>query len=61
MAQLGMVLYHGIDSGPELKTYGHIAEDLGYDSLWVTERYFRYHGTAAREYCYCIVSRRCLL
>jgi len=40
MAQLGMVLYHGIDSGPELKTYGHIAEDLGYDSLWVTERYF---------------------
>jgi len=40
MAQLGMVLYHGIDSGPELKTYGRIAEDLGYDSLWVTERYF---------------------
>jgi 5,10-methylenetetrahydromethanopterin reductase len=35
-----MVLYHGIDSGPELKTYGRIAEDLGYDSLWVTERYF---------------------
>ena len=40
MAQLGMVLYHGIDSGPELKTYGRIAEELGYDSLWVTERYF---------------------
>lgn len=40
MAQLGMVLYHGIDNGPELKTYGRIAEDLGYDSLWVTERYF---------------------
>ncbi len=40
MAQLGMVLYHGIDNGLELKTYGRIAEDLGYDSLWVTERYF---------------------
>ncbi|PON15986.1 hypothetical protein C2W62_20870 [Candidatus Entotheonella serta] len=40
MAQLGMVLYHGIDNGPELKTYGRIAEDLGYDSLWVTKRYF---------------------
>ncbi len=40
MAQLGMVLYHGIDTGAELKTYGQIAEDLGYDSLWVTERYF---------------------
>jgi 5,10-methylenetetrahydromethanopterin reductase len=40
MAQLGMVLYHGIDSGPELRTYGRIAEDMGYDSLWVTERYF---------------------
>ncbi len=40
MAQLGVVLYHGIDNGPELKTYGQIAEDLGYDSLWVTERYF---------------------
>lgn len=40
MAQLGMVLYHGIDNGAELKTYGRIAEDLGYDSLWVTERYF---------------------
>lgn len=40
MARLGMVLYHGIDNGPELKEYGRIAEDLGYDSLWVTERYF---------------------
>ncbi len=40
MAQLGMVLYHGIDNGPELREYARIAEDLGYDSLWVTERYF---------------------
>jgi 5,10-methylenetetrahydromethanopterin reductase len=40
MARLGIVLYHGIDSGPELKEYGHIAEEAGFESLWVTERYF---------------------
>ena len=40
MARLGIVLYHGIDSGPELKEYGRIAEEAGFESLWVTERYF---------------------
>ena len=40
MPRLGMVLYHGIESGPELAEYGRIAEDAGFDSLWVTERYF---------------------
>jgi 5,10-methylenetetrahydromethanopterin reductase len=40
MARLGIVLYHGIESGPELRDYGRIAEDAGYESLWVTERYF---------------------
>jgi len=35
-----MVLYHGIESGPELAEYARIAEDTGFDSLWVTERYF---------------------
>ncbi|MBI3304222.1 MAG: LLM class flavin-dependent oxidoreductase [Deltaproteobacteria bacterium] len=40
MARLGIVLYHGIDSGPELKGYGRIAEEAGFESLWVTERYF---------------------
>ena len=40
MGRLGLVLYHGIESGPELKQYGQIAEDAGYESLWVTERYF---------------------
>ena len=40
MSRLGLVLYHGIESGPELKQYGRIAEDAGYESLWVTERYF---------------------
>ena len=40
MSRLGIVLYHGIDSGAELKEYGRIAEDNGFESLWVTERYF---------------------
>ena len=40
MTRLGMVLYHGIDSGAELQEYAEIAEDAGYESLWVTERYF---------------------
>ena len=40
MTRTGIVLYHGIDSGPELSGYGRMAEDAGFDSLWVTERYF---------------------
>lgn len=40
MARLGIVLYHGVDSGRELESYGRIAEEAGFESLWVTERYF---------------------
>jgi 5,10-methylenetetrahydromethanopterin reductase len=40
MSHLGIVLYHGIDSGAELRGYGQLAEDAGFESLWVTERYF---------------------
>ena len=40
MTRLGMVLYHGIESGPQLKEYAELAEAAGYESLWVTERYF---------------------
>ena len=40
MQRLGIVLYHGIESGPQLKEFGRIAEDAGFESLWVTERYF---------------------
>ncbi len=40
MARTGIVLYHGIDSGEELASYARMAEDAGFDSLWVTERYF---------------------
>jgi len=40
MARLGIVLYHGIEGGAELKEYGRIAEAAGLESLWVTERYF---------------------
>lgn len=39
-AKIGIVLYHGIDGGAELRHYGRIAEENGFDSLWVTERYF---------------------
>ncbi len=34
------MLYHGVDNGAELKQYGRIAEEAGFESLWVTERYF---------------------
>ena len=40
MAGTGIVLYHGIDSGEELVDYARMAEDAGFHSLWVTERYF---------------------
>ena len=39
MNRAGMVIYHGIGSAADLREYGSIADDLGYDSLWVTERY----------------------
>jgi 5,10-methylenetetrahydromethanopterin reductase len=35
-----MVLYHGIDNGPQLADYARLAEAAGFESLWVTERYF---------------------
>ena len=40
MTRTGLVLYHGIDSGAELARYARLAERTGYESLWVTERYF---------------------
>ena len=40
MSRTGIVLYHGIEGGSDLKRYGQIAEGAGYESLWVTERYF---------------------
>ena len=40
MARLGIVLYHGIESGAGLARYGRMAEEAGLESLWVTERYF---------------------
>lgn len=33
-------MHHGIESGDELKRYAQFAEGSGFDSLWVTERYF---------------------
>ena len=40
MARLGIVLYHGIQDGHQLREYARIAEEAGLESLWVTERYF---------------------
>jgi len=40
MVRSGIVLYHGINGGADLKEYGRIAEAAGFESLWVTERYF---------------------
>ena len=40
MERTGIVLYHSIDSGGELKGYARLAEDAGFESVWVTERYF---------------------
>ena len=40
MRRLGIVLYHGIESGQQLREYGERAERAGLESLWVTERYF---------------------
>ena len=40
MARLGIVLYHGIQDGPQLREYAQIAEEASFESLWVTERYF---------------------
>ena len=41
MARLGIVLHHGIEGGSALARRARLAEFRGYDSLWVTERYFQ--------------------
>jgi len=38
MERTGLVLHHGITDGRALTRWGRIAEECGYDSLWVTER-----------------------
>ena len=40
VARQGIVIYHGVSRGAELKEYARQAEDTGFESLWVTERYF---------------------
>jgi 5,10-methylenetetrahydromethanopterin reductase len=39
MQRIGLVLHHGIRDGAALARYGRLAEERGYDSLWVTERH----------------------
>jgi 5,10-methylenetetrahydromethanopterin reductase len=50
MERLGLVLHHGIESGAELARYGQAAETHGFDSLWVTERYFHEETAALLGY-----------
>ena len=37
MTHTGIVLYHGIDSGPELAGYGRMAEDAGFRLVATSE------------------------
>jgi 5,10-methylenetetrahydromethanopterin reductase len=54
---MGIVLYHGIDSGLELQHYGRLAEAAGFDSLWVTERYFHEETFALLGYLAAVTQR----
>jgi len=38
VSKLGLVLYHGFQSGAEIAKYASIADRYGFDSLWMTER-----------------------
>lgn len=40
MQRAGIVVYHGVDNGSELGEFGRLADEGGFESLWVTERYF---------------------
>ena len=53
----GMVIYHGIDGGNDLREYGSIADDLSYDSLWVTERYLHEETASMLGYLAAATSR----
>ena len=37
----GLVLHHGVEDGASLARRARLAEDRGFGSLWVTERYFQ--------------------
>ena len=39
MQRAGLVLHHGLTDGASLARQGQLAEECGYESLWVTERY----------------------
>ena len=57
MNRAGMVIYHGIGGGADLREYGRIADDLGYDSLWVTERYLHEETASMLGYLAAATSR----
>ena len=57
MNRAGMVIYHGIGGGADLRECGRIADDLGYDSLWVTERYLHEETASMLGYLAAATSR----
>jgi 5,10-methylenetetrahydromethanopterin reductase len=40
MQRTSLVLHHGLTDGAALTRQARVAEDCGFESLWVTERYF---------------------
>jgi alkanesulfonate monooxygenase SsuD/methylene tetrahydromethanopterin reductase-like flavin-dependent oxidoreductase (luciferase family) len=50
MARLGITVYHGVESGARLRDLARLAEAVGFDSLWVTERYFHEEAFASLGY-----------
>ena len=57
MPRTGIVLYHGIDSGEQVRDFGRAAEEAGLDSLWVTERYFHEETFSLLGYLGAVTSR----
>jgi 5,10-methylenetetrahydromethanopterin reductase len=57
MERSGLVLYHGLTDGTVLARYGQIAEDCGYESLWVTERYFHEETFSLLGYLAAVTTR----
>jgi 5,10-methylenetetrahydromethanopterin reductase len=57
MDRTGMVLYHGLGDGPALARWARLAEDLGYESLWVTERYFHEETFSLLGYLAAVTTR----
>jgi 5,10-methylenetetrahydromethanopterin reductase len=54
---VGIVLHHGIKGGAEVAEYGRLAEEAGFESLWVTERYFHEETFSLLGYLAAVTTR----